>query len=50
MTRTGVAALKNGREFIGIDINPDYAAIARNRIISTKYDNMTETEIMRREN
>ena len=29
---TGVAALKNNRRFIGIELDPDYFAIAKNRI------------------
>jgi DNA modification methylase len=29
---TGVVALKNGRSFVGIELNPDYAEMARRRI------------------
>ncbi len=29
---TGVAAVRTGRHFIGIEINPDYCAIAKKRI------------------
>jgi DNA modification methylase len=29
---TGIAALRSGRHFIGIDINPEYCALARKRI------------------
>jgi DNA modification methylase len=32
---TGVAATKLGREFIGIELNPDYAAMADRRIMGT---------------
>jgi DNA modification methylase len=28
---TGLAALKNGRDFIGIDLNPKYIEIAESR-------------------
>lgn len=31
---TGVAALRQGRGFVGIDISPEYAAMARERIIA----------------
>ena len=31
---TGVAALQLGRKFIGIEINPDYVALARQRLIN----------------
>ena len=37
---TGVVALKNGRQYIGIDINPDYCKTARDRI--EKIKNETE--------
>lgn len=30
---TGVVALRHGRHFIGIDLNPEYCAIARRRIV-----------------
>ena len=30
---TGVAALKHGREYVGIELNPEYVNIARNRIL-----------------
>jgi len=36
---TGCAALLHGREFIGIELNPEYAAMARRRI--AKYDPMS---------
>lgn len=29
---TGVVALRHNRDFIGIELNPDYAEMARNRI------------------
>jgi DNA modification methylase len=29
---TGVAALRHGRNFIGLDINPDYCDIAKKRL------------------
>ena len=29
---TGVVALRYGRDFIGIELNPEYAAMARRRI------------------
>jgi len=29
---TGLVALKLGRDFIGIELNPDYAEMARKRI------------------
>ena len=38
---TGVVALKNGRQYIGIDINPDYCKTAQNRIDNIK----NETEM-----
>ncbi len=31
---TGVVALRHGRSFVGIEINPDYAQMARDRIIA----------------
>ncbi len=31
---TGVVALRHGRSFIGIELNPEYAVMARNRITS----------------
>ena len=31
---TGLVALRHGRQFIGIELNPDYIAIARERIIA----------------
>ena len=37
---TGVAAIKNGRQYIGIDINPDYCKTAQDRI--EKIKNETE--------
>ena len=37
---TGVVALKNGRQYIGIDINPDYCKTAQDRI--EKIKNETE--------
>jgi DNA modification methylase len=30
---TGMAALKNGRKFLGIELNPDYIEIARSRLM-----------------
>ena len=30
---TGVVALRHGRSFIGIELNPEYIALARRRII-----------------
>jgi DNA modification methylase len=30
---TGLAALKHGRRFVGIELNPEYIAIARNRLM-----------------
>jgi DNA modification methylase len=30
---TGMVALRHGRSFVGIELNPDYAALARDRII-----------------
>ncbi len=32
---TGVAALSEGRNFIGIDLNPEYCALAKERIDET---------------
>jgi len=29
---TGIAALREGRRFVGVELDPDYAAIARRRI------------------
>ena len=29
---TGVVAVRHGRSFVGIELNPDYAAMARRRI------------------
>ena len=31
---TGVVALRHGRSFIGIELNPEYVEMARNRIIN----------------
>jgi site-specific DNA-methyltransferase (adenine-specific) len=31
---TGLVAIQNGRQYIGIDLNPDYCAIAAKRIDS----------------
>jgi DNA modification methylase len=31
---TGVVALNHGRNFIGLELNPDYAEMSRNRILS----------------
>ena len=28
---TGIAAVKNGRSYIGVELNPDYVAISRKR-------------------
>ena len=39
---TGVAAIKNGRQYIGIDINPDYCKTAQDRIEKIK----NETEVI----
>src|SRR5690606_37085693 len=30
---TGLVAQRHGRRFVGIELNPDYAEIARNRIL-----------------
>lgn len=31
---TGVVALNNGRRFVGVDVNPDYCALARGRLVT----------------
>jgi DNA modification methylase len=33
---TGVVALKHGRDFIGIDLNPKYAEMARARLVGVQ--------------
>jgi DNA modification methylase len=33
---TGVVALRHKRDFIGIELNPDYIAMARNRILKER--------------
>lgn len=33
---TGISAIKNGRRFIGVEVEPEYVAIARRRIDETK--------------
>jgi len=38
----GIVALKHGREYIGIELNPDYAEMAENRI---KYGTVDEEEV-----
>jgi site-specific DNA-methyltransferase (adenine-specific) len=39
----GVVALKHGRNFIGTELNPEYAEIARNRVESSQpmFNNVT---------
>jgi len=39
----GVVALKHGRHFVGVELNPEYAEIARNRIESSQpmFNNVT---------
>lgn len=34
---SGIAAIRNGREYIGIDINPEYCMLAENRIAEEAY-------------
>ena len=37
---TGVAAIKNNRKFIGMEINPEYIDLATKRIKSAKENNL----------
>ncbi|WP_129287516.1 site-specific DNA-methyltransferase [Streptomyces sp. GZWMJZ-114] len=41
---TGVAALLEGRDFIGVEASPEYAAIARERLKSTLGDTLTQDD------
>ena len=38
LSRTGVASIKNGRKFIGIELDKEYFNIANDRLESTKCD------------
>jgi DNA modification methylase len=33
---TGMVALKTGRDYIGIDLNPEYIELARSRLLGEK--------------
>lgn len=39
---TGVVSLNNGREFVGIELNPDYAKLAMSRILDETRDDEEE--------
>jgi DNA modification methylase len=40
----GVVALRHGRRFVGIDLNPDYCEMARNRILGPLFASRPEDE------
>lgn len=41
---TAISAIKNNRQYIGIELSPDYCQMAENRIKGKNYVKKTETQ------